>query len=181
VCLIHLIHVIQLIQHNSALIYGILGTIEVLFLTTFITLRSNFINDARNAYTNAYSYHFAGGTHSFTIEKKWRDCGDELLEAATSRTYSLNLSIWGFVIFLSSLGMHILSGGIPPEMPHSPLSLISFIVKANLLIAATALLIISSIFLILAIANFIFNRNAKYKGFSWIPGAKSNFDDMRYR
>jgi hypothetical protein len=175
VCLIQSIHIIQLIQHNSALIYGVLGTVEVLFLATFITLRSNFINYAKNAILTADSH-----SNNATISAKWIGWARELLKRATSRTHSLNLSIWGFVIFLLSLGLYISSGEMHWRVPHCPLlSLISLVLKSSFLVAAAVFLIISIIFLILAIINFIFNQNAQRGEFSdffaGIPGARADW------
>jgi hypothetical protein len=182
VCLIRLIHITHLIQHNPALVYGILGTIEVLFLTTFVTLRSNFINDAKNAVMNAYSYHYSRGTYNFVIEEKWNRWARDLTGAATSRTYSLNFSIWSFLIFLLSLGLHISSGEMHWKVPCCPLlSLITLVLKSSLLIAASVFLIISIVLLILALANFAFNRNAKHKEFSNFLSRrpiKSDFNDI---
>ncbi len=134
-----LIQVIQILQHNFTLIYGVVGTIEVLFLATFITLRSNFINDAANASINATPH-----SNNVIISSKWRRRAHDLMKAAESRTYSLNLSIWGFVIFLVSLGL-----AISCKVSCWP-----------------TLFFISIGFLIAALVNFICNPNAQRQRFN---------------
>ena len=135
-----LIQLIQILQHNFELIYGVVGTTEVLFLATFITLRSNFINDAANASINAAQH-----SNNAIISSKWRRRAHHLRKAAESRTYSLNLSIWGFVIFLVSLGLAI-----------------SYKVSCW----PTTLFFISISFLIAALVNFICIPNAQRQRFN---------------
>jgi hypothetical protein len=146
----------QTILYNFEVIYGVLGTIEVLFLATFITLRSNFINNAFMADLNVYAYALQAESLAASrksqsekfrsMAKEWLTASEHYRYAAESRTYSLNFSIYSLVFLLISLALALL-----PKVTCWP-----------------SFLFVSIGFLAAAMANFIFNRSAKCKITKWL-------------